>query len=133
MSLEVAIQENTQAITTLIALLSQGVTLPAPNSAVDHLAQAPVADNSASDTAESASESDRPEVAAKKPAKSSDAISTTKAEGVSYDDAAKAVQELARLKGRDAAIAVLGQFKAKTLKDVAPNDYAAIIAACEAV
>lgn len=132
MSLEVAIQENTQAITTLIALLSQGVTLPASNGAVDHPAQAPVADNSASDTAESASESDRPEVAAKKPAKSS-VQAATKAEGVSYDDAAKAVQELARLKGRDAAIAVLGQFKAKTLKDVAPTDYAAIIAACEAV
>jgi hypothetical protein len=38
---------------------------------------------------------------------------------------------LARAKGRDAAVAVLGEFGAARLPDVKPEQFAAIVAACE--
>jgi len=40
--------------------------------------------------------------------------------------------ELARIKGRDAAVTVLAMFGAKKLPDVAPRDYRRIVDACEA-
>lgn len=47
-----------------------------------------------------------------------------------YAAAGVAVTSLANAKGREAAVAVLQQFGAKTLKAVAAENYAAIIAAC---
>ena len=44
---------------------------------------------------------------------------------------ADAVTKLARTKGRDAAVAVLNEFGAAKLPDVKPEQFAAIIAACE--
>ena len=52
------------------------------------------------------------------------------AAGVTYEQAAKAVTELAKAKGRDAAVEVLGQFGAKKLPDVKPEHYADLMAAC---
>lgn len=123
--LEVAIQENTAAINNLIALLSQGGSL----------AQAPVAHSNSVSNTDEAQQQASPEVAVKKPAKSSAkpvSEGTTAAVGVTYDDAAQAVQALAKEKGREAAIAVLNAFNAKTLKDVNESDFAAVKAACEA-
>jgi len=122
--LETAIQENTAAIHTLIALLSQGGSI----------AQAPVAhNNSASDTEEGRTEEPTPAVAAKKPASKAqtsadEAVSVT----VTYQDAAKAIQDLAKAKGRDAAIAVLATFNASKLPEVKESDFAAVVKACEA-
>jgi hypothetical protein len=48
-----------------------------------------------------------------------------------YQAAADAVTKLARTKGRDAAVAVLNEFGAAKLPDVKPEQFAAIIAACE--
>ena len=48
-----------------------------------------------------------------------------------YQDTADAVTKLARTKGRDAAVAVLNEFGAAKLPDVKPEQFAAIIAACE--
>lgn len=48
-----------------------------------------------------------------------------------YQNASDAVTKLARTKGRDAAVAVLGKFGAAKLPDVKPEQFAAIIAACE--
>lgn len=48
-----------------------------------------------------------------------------------YQATADAVTKLARTKGRDAAVAVLSEFGAAKLPDVKPEQFAAIIAACE--
>lgn len=48
-----------------------------------------------------------------------------------YQATADAITKLARAKGRDAAIAVLAKFGASKLPDVKPEQFAAVIAACE--
>ena len=48
-----------------------------------------------------------------------------------FQDTADAVTKLARPKGRDAAVAVLSKFGAGKLPDVKPEQFAAVIAACE--
>ena len=48
-----------------------------------------------------------------------------------YQATADAVTKLARTKGRDAAVAVLSEFGAAKLPDVKPEQFAAVIAACE--
>lgn len=48
-----------------------------------------------------------------------------------YQDAATAVTKLSRAKGREAAVGVLAQFEAAKLPDVKPEQFAAVIAACE--
>lgn len=53
------------------------------------------------------------------------------ADAPTYQDTADAVTKLARTKGRDAAVAVLNEFGAAKLPDVKPEQFAAIIAACE--
>ena len=53
------------------------------------------------------------------------------ADAPTYQDTADAVTKLARTKGRDAAVAVLDEFGAARLPDVKPEQFAAIIAACE--
>lgn len=66
-----------------------------------------------------------------KPAKTSK--STPAADpAVTYKEAAEAVTKLSRTKGRDAAIAVLKSFGADKLPDVKPEDFAAVVAACQA-
>ncbi len=54
------------------------------------------------------------------------------ADAATYQDAAHAITRLARAKGRDAAVAVLAQFGAARLPDVEPEQFAGIVAACEA-
>lgn len=131
MSLEQVIQDNTAAIHALIAALSDPTVAEVKGDTV----QAPVTHNSASDTAESTSVRDKPEVAADKPAKRSAKAESepqaAKAEGVTYKEAADVVSKLAATKGREIAVAILAQFDAKVLKDVDPTQYAAVIAACE--
>ena len=53
------------------------------------------------------------------------------ADAPTYQDTADAVTKLARTKGRDAAVAVLNEFGAAKLPDVKPEQFAAVIAACE--
>ncbi len=53
------------------------------------------------------------------------------ADAPTYQATADAVTKLARTKGRDAAVAVLKEFGAAKLPDVKPEQFAAIIAACE--
>ena len=132
MSLEQAIVENTVAIHALIAALSN------PSAAVPSggtIAQAPVADNSASSTAEVPSVA-KPEAAAKKPAESSTRAEAeqpaAQAGSVTKPAAVEALKALAVAKGRDQVVAVLAQFRAAKLDDVKPEDYAALVAACEA-
>lgn len=53
------------------------------------------------------------------------------ADAPTYQDTANAVTKLARTKGRDAAVALLSKFGAGKLPDVMPEQFAAVIAACE--
>lgn len=53
------------------------------------------------------------------------------ADAPTYQATADAVTKLGREKGRDAAIAVLTKFGAAKLPDVKPEQFAAVIAACE--
>lgn len=53
------------------------------------------------------------------------------ADAPTYQATADAVTKLARTKGRAAAVAVLNEFGAAKLPDVKPEQFAAIIAACE--
>jgi hypothetical protein len=136
MPLEQAIQENTAALHSLLAFLQSGSapTLAIRDGGEVNQPQAAVGENTASDTAEAPPA--KPEVAAKKTAKSSakaeDEQPATEAAGVTYDQAAKAIQELAKAKGRDAAIEVLKKFGAAKLPEVKESDFAAVVAACEA-
>jgi hypothetical protein len=132
MPLEQAIQENTAALHSLLAFLQSGSapTLAIRDGGEVIQPQAAVGENTASDTAEAPPA--KPEVAAKSSAKAEDEQPATEAEGVTYDQASKAIQELAKAKGRDAAIEVLKQFGAAKLPEVKESDFAAVVAACEA-
>lgn len=139
MSLEATIQENTNAIRELIAAIGNGLhATPAQVAAV--VAEAPItksekvavkklaettkaAATASADTATTAAATDVQETKVE--------ASEVKAEAATYDQAAKAVTELAKNKGREAAIAVLSQFGAAKLPDVKAEDFAAVIAAAE--
>lgn len=54
-----------------------------------------------------------------------------KVEALDYATTAKFVTDLANSKGRDAAVAIMQQFSAKTLKDIPVEKYAEVVAACE--
>lgn len=49
-----------------------------------------------------------------------------------YEQAAKAITTLIKRRGRDAGMAILKQFNAARLPEVKPEQFAAVIAACEA-
>lgn len=72
------------------------------------------------------------------PAKTEAAAPATKAEpikteaaadkpAVTYDEVKKATQELAKTKGRDAVVKVLGEFKVATAMELKPEQYAAYL------
>ncbi|MFN7339790.1 MAG: hypothetical protein ACK5VI_01765 [Opitutia bacterium] len=50
---------------------------------------------------------------------------------LTYEAAAAVVTKVARMRSRDAAVAVLATFGASSLKDVTPDRYAQVVAACE--
>lgn len=107
MTLEAAIQENTAAVRDLIAQLKTACTGAMCASTV---ALQPVKEEKPRDLAQTAEAK-----AAKEP---------------SYQDAAKAITDLARAKGRTAAEEVLKRFGAEKLPQVKAEDFAAVIAAC---
>ena len=122
MSLEVAINENTQAIRELIAALAKGQTpTPAQVEAVrEEIAQV-----------EKPQAKAKPEPAPEpKPEPTAETVPDTPS--VTYQDAAAAITKLSRTKGRDAAVALLYRFKASKLPDVQPDQYFEIIEAAKA-
>lgn len=52
------------------------------------------------------------------------------APAVTYVECAKAVTDLSKAKGRDAAVAVLAQFDAKNLKEVPEDKFGAVVESC---
>ena len=154
MSLEIALQENTAAINKLLAAweqLKQIATArhvqpedkaskkatapqPQPEIAVGDAAdaKATVAKNGASSTPE-ARESSPVEAAAQVkadpvPVEQSQEPGAAGVTEPTYQDTAAYITRLSREKGRDVAVALLKEFNAAKLPDVAATDFAAIIA-----
>jgi hypothetical protein len=50
-------------------------------------------------------------------------------EAVSYQETATAITKLSRVKGRDTAVALLAKFGAANLKEIKPEQFAAVLAA----
>ena len=133
MSLEIAIQENTAAIRELIAAISNGIPTTAQQVA------AVVTEAKAEAKADKKAKAEKAEKTEAGTPKSDEAPAATpeqKAEPAaaddepvySYQDAANAITALSKAKGRDAAVALLKAFSANNLKEVKPEDYAALIA-----
>lgn len=151
MSLEVAIQENTNAIRALIAALANGVPTTAAQVAAvvteakpEKAAKKEAAKAEPKAEAQAAAATETTQAAEQKPealtqmtaAEAEKALhghANNPADAPTYQATADAVTKLAREKGRDAAIAVLTKFGASKLPDVKPEQFAAVIAECEAV
>jgi hypothetical protein len=154
MSLEATIQENTNAIRELIAAIKTGVPTTAAQVAAvvteakttpcaGHDAETTKADaaketaaketTAAATEAAASTQSTAEAVADAAPEKKADKseASDKSADAPTYQATADAVTKLARTKGREAAVAVLTKFGARKLPDVKPEQFAAVIAACE--
>lgn len=144
MSLEAAITENTNAIRDLIAAIKAGVpTTAAQVAAVVTEAQAETAKAGKEEAAAKKTTAAATEAAARTQSTAeagADAAQEKKADNSeasdkpapTYQDAAAAINKIAKAKGRDAAVAVLAKFGAGNLKEVKPENFADIIAAVEA-
>lgn len=118
--LKETLAQNTAAIRELIKALAAGV--PTTQTQVEAvIAQAPtkLAPTPETETEEIFGKKAAPEVVAQ--------VQTPKE--VTYQEAAAAVLALSKEKGRAPALAVLEQFKAVNLKEIAPNQYGAVLAA----
>lgn len=138
MSLEIALQENTAAIRELIAAISKGIPTTAQQVAAV-VQEAQVEDKPAK--AEKKAKAEKAESAKVEPAVTqepkADAAPAADEEGpvepeVTYQDAAAAITQLSKVKGRDAAVALLKKFGASKLPEVKPEDFAAIVADAKA-
>lgn len=125
MSLEAVIQENTNALRDLIAQLQAGQA-PAAIKVAETVVQA--AKESSKDPEPTTAEVKEKPKADPKPEKADD----TSASEVTIDMVKKATTDLAKAKGRDAAVAVLAQFDAKNANDIKVEHYADYIAAASA-
>lgn len=159
MSLELAIQNNTAAIERLIAVLTETVPQPvtvnldtgmvSKGDQVEQLAEnssANAAEPAAKETKKRAKKEAAP-AALGEPAQevsapalepgASDAPATEAAaiatKPPTYADAAAAVTSVIKTKGTPAAKDLLKAFGAETLKGVKPEQFGAVISACEAV
>lgn len=121
MSLELAIQENTIALRALIAVMTSAPAAAVLNEAGPAVAQA----------AEQVNQATNVESITKNQVKK-EAPADQGAEAPTYQATADAVTKLARTKGREVTVDVLAQFGASKLPDVQPEQFAALIAACEA-
>lgn len=139
MSLEATIQENTNAIRELIAAIQAGV--PTTAAQVAAVVTEAAADKPAKEEAPAKKPTNAKKVEPAPTQPTAEAVAaaapeqkgepSAQADAPTYQDTADAVTKLARTKGRDAAVAVLSKFGADKLPDVKPEQFAAVIAACE--
>lgn len=121
MSLELAIQQNTAAINSLIEILKNGGIAP------------PATDTPAADVAETPKATKRARKEPEAPAEETKAAPIDEQpQQVTRDQVSKALTRLASKKGRDAAVAALAGVGAATLGEVEAGDYPAVLSACEA-
>lgn len=157
MSLEALLAENTEAVKALTAAILAQAAAPQSSGAAHETPQADLAEAAAPKPARGkarAAAANAPtvptatEVQAAAPASKpsappspqpasaqtpdAPAANAPAAEAApDYETAARAVTALAKACGREAAVAVLAQFGAARLPEVAPEQFAAVIAACE--
>lgn len=131
MSLELALQENTSALHTLIALLEKGGVPVAPAAetkaaATKAAVSKPVAEKPA--PVETKEYADGTTATGTAPLPDESPLADAKP--VTYDDAKAAVTSVVKAKGRDAGLAVLAKFGTESLLAVPADQWAAVIAAC---
>ena len=121
MSLELAIQANTEALRDLITTLKAGI----PTSAAQVAAVVAEAQPAKKEETKPAAKTVAAEVLEHHQAQQAAAAESKPAP--TYADAAAAITALSRAKGRDAAVEVLGKFGATNLKEVKPEQFAEVI------
>lgn len=153
MSLELAIQQNTAAIERLISVLTETLPQPVTVNIGEFPPPSQDAENSgaiAADVAEEPAPAKKTrakkeaapvapaplETSAPAPEAGATDASETEAAAVpidppTYADAAAAVTEVIKARGTAVAKKILGRVGGKTLKDVVPEDFPAVICACE--
>lgn len=127
MSLEQAIQANTAALRDLIAAIANGIPTTAQQVAAV-VEEAKVEEKPAKKGKPEKTETPKQEVAATPEPKEEAVPAADDAPEVTYQDAAAAITQLSKAKGRDAAVALLKKFGASKLPEVKPEDFAAIVA-----
>lgn len=127
MSLEQAIRENTEAVRELIAALgsTNSVSAPAASEAVAQPAPAPKAAPAKAKPAP-APKAEEPVVPAPAPAPAPAAEPA-----IPYTDVATAVTDLAKAKGRQAAVDLLASFDVARATELRAEQYASVIAAAK--
>lgn len=155
MSLEIALAENTAALRDLLAHLKSGIAIHQPSpEEIDANIEAlnspkpPAAKGKSTSAATPASAAPTPptaegavDAAQEKTDAGSDpsaasaataaSASTAATDAPDYATTAKAVTDLVKAKGRDTAAGVLSEFGAANLKEVPPEKFADVIAACK--
>ena len=126
--------QNQNQLAAVMAVLCADTAQETPTAKTAAKVQQTKKGTSEPESAEAVAGNDQPAAVAQTVA---EAATDTTAQSVetgdapTYQDTADAVTKLARVKGRDAAIAVLAKFGATKLPDVKPEQFAAVIAACE--
>ena len=147
MSLEATIAENTAALRDLIAAIGKGIptthaqvaavvaeakpeaTAKKPDGAAPTAATPPIETTAAVESSQSvAAETGMPAAQA---AEALNGHANDDVAAPTYQDAANAINAVAKAKGRAAAVAVLAAFGAAKLPDVKPEQFADVIAAAQ--
>lgn len=129
MSLEIALQQNTEALHQLIALLSNPSALKA--------ASVPVVSEPKKE--KPATEKSEKKQVASAPAETAPVETATATESsgekpaATYDDVKAAVIRLSEQRGRETVVGVLSRFGVKKAPDLLPEQYAEVLAKIEAV
>jgi len=145
MSLEAAIQENTSALRDLIAAIKAGVMTTAAQVAAVVTEAKPVAKKGKADPKPDATQSSEPtptvsdnsaisstasNAAAAQEKKTDNPAPEPKAEVPTYASVVSAVKTLAEVKGRNVAIDLLSKFGVTNGRELKPEQYVDVIAAC---
>jgi hypothetical protein len=150
MSLEALLAENTEAVKALTAAILAQAAAPQSSGAAHETPQADLAEPAApkpargkaraaaanaptvptATEAQAAAPASKPSAPPSPQPTSAQTPDTPAANAPDYETAARAVTALAKACGREAAVAVLAQFGAARLPEVAPEQFAAVIAAC---
>lgn len=98
-----------------------------------HAPTPPTAEAAAADAAPAKTDAASTPAAASAAAAPASTAATDPADAPDYATTARAINDLVKACGRQAAVEVLAQFGAETLKAVKPEQFAAVIAACAEV
>lgn len=131
MSLEQAIRENTEAVRELIAALGKTnpVSAPAASEAVAQPAPAPAP--APAPKAAPAKAKPAPAAKAEEPVAPAPAPAPVAEPAIPYTDVATAVTDLAKAKGRQAAVDLLASFGVARATELKVEQYASVIAAAK--